>query len=201
MHKKEETPSVAPPPVLPAEEVKENKPNWTPDIVAAMLGIFLGLILGPILALSTVFLGPGLMILSVVPIFVITMMLAYLYKHMDLQGYRHYQQSYFFLSPLVVTYITVSLALYALMQKIRAALMNIQPMVAASGAELDQAVRLPMSSAQEILFFGLAMSIIVLVPFAVMDRRDFRFWWILPVIVPLSAALFTYYLIGFAGVF
>ena len=84
--------------------------NWTPDIVAFILAFVAGILLGGGLGVLESFSDSvGIRIFSLMVAFGVAYAFAVVCAHLELEGYRYFQQAYFLLIAAGSTYFTISL--------------------------------------------------------------------------------------------
>jgi len=195
-------------PTKKTEAKPEIKPlttaNWTPDIVAGGISAFFGFSLAPLLALSLSFIpGWQIRVFAFLALFITAVGIAWISKHMELEGYRLFQQGYFLLLPVSIGFLTTALIIFAIQHAVTAGLGAVTQVTSVIGINtgLSGFVYAPVTTPQEILRDTFIMSGVMLLPFAIQGRKSLKFWWFLPLIIPIALWLLTYYVIGSAAAF
>ena len=186
--------------------------NWTPDVVASILGTLLGIHLGGLLGLIQSF-GPDIAIKIALLVFVL--MLSFVYgsvcAHMELEYHRYYQQAFSLLTPLIVLFFTIALYTQSfttyMKQSISGVFSKLNPLnMLTGGGKTNEAV-MPALNYDGLVMFSVLLTIVVLLPFTIhaVRKKQFSFGYLLFLLIPaaccVAVLLFTQILVSLLGVF
>jgi hypothetical protein len=173
-------------PAAPPQFLTSN--NWTPDILAALLGMILGILLGSMLSLVLTFIAePTVLIIVAVFLLLASWWFSRLCQHMELTGHRLFHQAYFLLMPLATIFVTLTLLVVTIHTKVNSATAAAAQAGAMLGFDPGIPQINPLIGIESIIAYVAAMAVIVVLPFLVQSRKNFHISWLLPLIMPIAA--------------
>ena len=168
--------------------------NWTPDIVASLLGVTNGILLGWILGILYPFVASTT--IWVVFLF-LALAVSYAFEricfHMELSERRHFQQAFTFMVPALATFYTIALVQQAIVQfalnRVNGIVGAIVPFGAAPQASTSIFTTSPSHSPGTWTFL---LGFVILIPFIVhsLRQREFKPAYLLYVLIPLVLCYF-----------
>lgn len=185
--------------------------NWTPDIVASILGTLLGIHLGGLLGILEA-LGADTAIWTALLVFVL--MLSFVFSticvHMELEHHRYYQQAFSLMTPLIVVFFTIALYMQTFTTFVKQSASNmfskLNPLNMITGGGSTTSTT-PSLHYDGLFTLSVLLAIVVLIPFTLhaIRQKQFNFAYLLFLLIPAAICagvlLVTQILVSILGVF
>jgi|GEM_PF-4006649 len=167
--------------------------NWTPDVVAGILGGIFGLTLALLFGFFGNFLvGTSSRIFLALIMLGVAFGFAHICYHMELTGRRYFQQAFSMLTPFAIIYMTTGVVVSFLssgLKSIESSTMNVGPIAIenpAAGVIAGISSIIAGPTKADFILWTAIFSGIIIIPFFIHSIREraFKIWWLLPAIVP-----------------